>query len=299
MTLPEISRRFSTDERCRELLERLRWPKGPQCPRCQTKKVVRLSTNTNLLYCGACDYQFGVTVGSVFQDSHLPLTSWFMAVLLICEARKGMSANQIKRTLGISYKTAWYLCHRIRAAMVESQQGKLNGIVEMDETYFGGRKHGVSMAEAKACKQIVLGIRQRNGELRFFQAKDVTSRTLRQFIEENVSEDVEMFVTDEFPAYPFAVKGKLAGKHRTIRHKETYVQGQVHTNTVENAFSLFKRGVMGTWHKISAKHLSAYLKEMSFRFNRREDDEIFLDTLLHMVTAPTLTFKNLTDKKAA
>jgi transposase-like protein len=294
MTLPEISRRFSTDERCRELLERLRWPEGPVCPRCQTQKVVRLSTNANLLYCGTCDYQFGVTVGTVFQDSHLPLATWFMAVLLICEARKGMSANQVKRTLGVSYKTAWYLCHRIRAAMVESQQGKLNGIVEMDETYFGGRKHGVTMAEAKAAKQIVLGIRQRGGELRFFQAKDVTAKTLSSFIEGNVADDVEMFVTDEFPAYPFAVKGDLAGKHRTIRHKETYVQGRVHTNTVENAFSLFKRGVMGTWHKISAKHLSAYLKEMSFRFNRRNDDEIFLNTLRRMVTAPTLTFQKLT-----
>lgn len=299
MTLPEIDRQFSTEDKCRELLERLRWPKGPECPRCCSREVVRLSTNANLLWCGKCDYQFGVTVGTVWHDSHLPMKVWFMAVLLLCEARKGMSANQIKRTLGISYKTAWYLCHRIRAAMIESQKGKLNGIVEMDETYFGGRKSGVTMAEAKAAKQIVLGIRQRGGELRFFQAKDVTAKTLSSFIKGHVSDDVEMFVTDEFPAYPFAVKGELARKHRTIRHKETYVQSEVHTNTVESAFSLFKRGVMGTWHKISAKHLSAYLKEMSFRFNRRNDDEIFLDTLRHMVTAPTLTFENLIARKAA
>jgi len=299
MTLPEINRQFSTDERCRELLERLRWPKGPECPRCHNRKVVRLSTNGKLLWCGECDYQFGAMVGTIFQDSHLPLATWFMAVLLLCEARKGMSANQVKRTLGVSYKTAWYLCHRIRAAMVESQKGKLNGIVEMDETYFGGCKSGVTMAEAKAVKQIVLGIRQRGGELRLFQAKDITAKTLREFIEGNVSEDVEMFVTDEFISYPYAVRGRYARKHKTIRHKERYVDGAVHTNTVENAFSLFKRGVMGTWHKISAKHLSAYLKEMSFRFNRRQNGEIFLDTLRHMVIAPTLPFQKLIGKTAA
>jgi transposase-like protein len=216
-----------------------------------------------------------------------------MAVLLLCEARKGMSANQIKRTLGISYKTAWYLCHRIRAAMIESQQGKLNGIVEMDETYFGGRKKGVTMSEAKAAKQIVLGIRQRNGQLRLFRAENVTSRTLGEFIKQNVSDDVEMFVTDEFPAYNWAVKGNHRAAHKQIRHKETYVEGSVHTNTVESAFSLFKRAVMGSWHKISRKHLSSYLREMSFRFNRRDDDEIFLDTLRHMIRTPALTFEKL------
>jgi len=258
--------------------------------------VVRLSTNTKLLWCGECDYQFGVTVGTLFQDSHLPLVTWFMAVLLLCEARKGMSANQIKRTLGITYKTAWYLCHRIRAAMVESQKGKLNGIVEMDETYLGGRKSGITMAEAKAAKQIVLGIRQRGGELRLFQAKDVTAKTLREFIEGNVSEDVEMFVTDEFISYPYAVRGRYTRKHRTIRHKEHYVNGTVHTNTVESAFSLFKRGVMGTWHKISAKHLSAYLNEMTFRFNRRKSDVLFLDTLRHMIGSPVFPFGKLTGK---
>jgi len=293
MNLTDLMNSFSTDDKCRELLKRLRWPDGAECPRCQGK-ATELETEKQLFWCGACDYQFTVTAGTIFNDTHLPLVKWFMATLLLCEARKGMSANQVKRTLGISYKTAWYLCHRIRAAMVESQKEKLDGIVEMDETYFGGRKKGVTMAEAKAAKQIVLGIRKRGGELRFFQAKDVTARTLQEFIQTNVSDDVEMFVTDEFPVYPYAVKGKIAGKHRQIRHKETYVRGDVHTNTVESAFSLFKRGVMGTWHKISAKHLSAYLNEMTFRFNRRKSDVLFLDTLRHMITASTLTFEKLT-----
>jgi transposase-like protein len=293
MNLTDLTTLYSTDERCRELLNRLRWPKGSRCSRCK-RKAVKLETEKHLFYCKQCDYQFSVTTGTVFNDTHLPLEKWFLATLLLCEAKKGMSACQIQRTLGISYKTAWYLCHRIRAAMVESQKRKLKGVVEMDETYFGGRKRGVSMWEAKASKQIVLGIRQRGGELRFFQAKDVTSKTLSAFIKGNVSETVEMFVTDEFPSYSFAVKGKIARKHRQIRHKETYAVGNIHTNTIESAFSLFKRGVMGTWHKISVKHLPAYLQEMAFRFNRRNNEDIFLDTLRHMVTTPTLTFERLT-----
>ncbi len=294
MTLADLMDSFSTDEKCRELLKRLRWPDGPECPRCG-KKAIELDTDKQLFWCGPCDYQFSITAGTVFNDTHLPLAKWFMATLLLCEARKGMSANQVKRTLGISYKTAWYLCHRIRAAMVESQKGKLGGIVEMDETYFGGRKKGLTMYEVKKSKQIVLGIRQRGGELRFFRAKDVTARTLSEFIQANVSDDVELFVTDEFPSYNYAVKGKPhERKHRQIAHKETYVRGDIHTNTVESAFSLFKRGVMGTWHKISAKHLPAYLNEMTFRFNRRKSDVLFLDTLQHMIKAPCLTFEQLT-----
>src|SRR5271154_3353448 len=119
MTLPELSELFSTDDKCREVLERLRWPSGPECPRCKTRDVVRLSTNVKLLWCPDCEYQFSVTVGTIFNDSHLPLSKWFIAVVLLIEARKGMSANQVKRTLGVSYKTAWYLCHRIRDAMKE------------------------------------------------------------------------------------------------------------------------------------------------------------------------------------
>src|SRR5213078_5168086 len=128
-----------------ELLERLRWPNGPECPRCKTQNVVRLETNIKLLWCRECEYQFTVTANTIFNDSHLPLQKWFLATLLLVEARKGMSANQIKRTLGVSYKTAWYLCHRIRAAMKQVDQPMLDGTVEMDETYVGGKTHGAGM----------------------------------------------------------------------------------------------------------------------------------------------------------
>jgi len=297
MTLPEITERFSTDEKCRELLERLRWPSGPECPRCKTQSVVRLSTNTKLLWCPDCKYQFSVTAGTIFNDSHLPLQKWFLVTLLLCEARKGISANQIKRTVGMSYKTAWYLCHRIRAAMKEAERPMMDGTVEVDETYLGGKQHTYSKAGyGDSNKQIVVGIRQRGGDLRFFHAQDVKAGTLANYAKENVSEDVEVIVTDELNTYPTAFKDTpFAERHKTIKHKaKIYVDGDIHTNTVESAFSLLKRGIIGTWHRISAKHLAAYLDEMSFRFNRRKDANLFIDTLRHMVTCPTLTFEKLT-----
>jgi transposase-like protein len=297
MTLVDVINLFDTDERCRELLVRLRWPNGPECLRCKGA-VVELATARQLFYCKECDYQFTVTAATIFNDSHLPLTKWFLATLLLCEAKKGMSANQIKRTLGVSYKTAWYLCHRIRAAMKEVEKPMLDGTVEVDETWVGGRERkGRGWNRPDNNKEIVVGIRQRGGELRFFHASDVKAGTLAQYIKENISTDVDVIVTDEYPAYPKAMiaAGIKGGQHETIRHKDrVYVRGDVHTNTVESAFSLLKRGIVGSWHKISAKHLAAYLDEMTFRFNRRKKANLFLDTLRHMVTAPVLTFEKLT-----
>jgi len=297
MTLLDITTIFSDDDRCRELLERLRWPNGPECPRCKTQEVTRRENNTKLLYCGDCDYQFTVTAGTVFNDSHLPLLKWFIAANLICESRKGMSANQVKRLLGVSYKTAWYLCHRIRAAMKEVDPEMLDGTVEMDETYVGGKPRkgtGYHKRGRGTSKEIVIGIRQRGGSLRFFRADDVKSKTLEKYIKENISEDVDVIMTDDFKSYPAAM-GKFSDRHETINHSSRqYVHGDTHTNTVENAFSLLKRGIFGTWHKISAKHLLAYLDEMTFRFNRRNRKDLFIDTLRHMITAPILTFEKLT-----
>jgi transposase-like protein len=297
VTIIELCTTFSNDDLCRELLERLRWPNKPECPRCKAS-VARLLNTPKVLYCKDCDYQFTVTAGSIFHDSHLPLVKWFAAVYLLCESRKGMSANQIKRTLGISYKTAWYLCHRIRAAMATADKPMLYGTVEMDETYVGGvqRGHQHKAGHPECKKQIVIGLRQRGGETRFFHAEDAKSGTLAQYIKDNVSEDVDVIVTDEFNAYPSAMKTTgLTDRHKTIKHKsKVYVDGDIHTNTVESAFSLLKRGIVGTWHRISAKHLASYLEEMEFRFNRRNSKTLFLDTLRNMVTADPLTFASLT-----
>jgi transposase-like protein len=296
MNLADLSTQFSTDECCRELLRRLRWPLGVECPRCK-QAAIELETEKELFYCKDCDYQFTVTAGTIFNDSHLPLTKWFMATLLLCEAKKGISACQVQRTIGVSYKTAWYLCHRIRAAMAQADKPMLDGKVEMDETYVGGINRGRGRNKRLENKEIVIGIRQRDGQLRLFHSKDIRSKTMAEYIRENVSEDVDVIFTDDYPSYPSAMKkaGVPSEKHKTINHSEgIYVMGDTHTNTIENAFSLFKRGVRGTWHHISPKHLSSYLEEMEFRFNRRKDRNLFSDTLRHMVTASALTFERLT-----
>lgn len=295
MNLVDVNTLFATDDKCREMLVRLRWPSGPECPRCKMP-VVELETEKQLFYCKQCDYQFTVTVGTVFNDSHLPLKTWFLATLLLCEAKKGISAHRIHRTLGISYKTAWYLCHRIRHAMMQADRPMLSGKVEMDETFVGGKNTGRGWENKNENKEIVIGIRQRGGDLRLFHVDDIKSGTLQRFIRENISEDVDVLFTDDFNAYRSAAADlRKDGRHKTIRHKlKVYVKGDIHTNTVESAFSLLKRGIMGTWHRMSAKHLAAYLQEMEFRFNRRKRSDLFLDTLRHMVTAPVLTFEKLT-----
>jgi transposase-like protein len=216
-----------------------------------------------------------------------------------------MSALQLKRTLWSknkgSYKTAWYLCHRIRAAMASAEKNMLYGTVEMDETWVGGRERNprgagrIPYAESK--KVPVVGIKQRGGELRFFKAEDVKSGTLAKYIKENVSEDVDVIMTDEWGAYPGAMRkaGVSPARHKTVNHSaKVYVDGDITTNGIESAFSLLKRGIVGSWHKISAKHLSAYLEEMTFRFNRRNSNTLFLDTLQHMVTADPLSYEKLT-----
>jgi transposase-like protein len=304
MTIIDLCVTFSSDETCRELLERLRWPNGPECPRCGDL-AARLDKTPKLLYCKRCDYQFTVTSGTIFHDSHLPLIKWLAATHLLCEAKKGMSAMQLKRTLwgehSGSYKTAWYLCHRIRAAMATAEKMPMSGVIEMDETYVGGRRRAENKRDAQknrlVNKEIVIGIKQRGGDLRFFVANDVKSGTLAQYIRENVSDEVEVVMTDELPAYIGAVRktGIQNLKHQKVNHTQgIYVDGDITTNGIESAFSLLKRGIVGSWHKVSAKHLPAYLEEMTFRFNRRGRADLFIDTLQHMVTADPLTFEKLT-----
>ena len=289
--------RYGTHDHCRAYLTELRWPDGVKCPRCESDKISRIHDRKQF-DCDSCRYQFSVLSGTMFHNTHLALTKWFFATYILCESRKGVSANQLKRMLRVSYETAWYLCHRIRAAMKAAQpQPLLTGTVEMDETYIGGHHHGAGMTGGgDAKKKIVIGIRQRRGELRFFTAQDVKLGTIQKFIRENISDKVDAFITDDFSTYQFAVKGRpLQSKHKTVCHShKEYVRGDVYTNTVESAFSLLKRGIVGTWHKISAKHLQAYLDEMSFRFDNRDNPDLFRDTLLKMLEAEHVEDKTLT-----
>jgi transposase-like protein len=294
INLLTLIEQFGNDEKCRRGIEHLRWPQGAKCPRCEEAATPVASRDT--FDCDSCHYQFSVTSGTIFHDTHLPLWKWFLATYLLCESRKGMSANQISRTLGISYKAAWYLCHRIRAAMAEVSPEKLYGTVEVDETYVGGKPKRGSKRGRGTPKEIVIGIRQRGGDLRFFHADDVKSGTLAKYIKENVSEDVDVVMTDDFPAYPKAVRQSgVLGEHKSINHSlGVYSIGDLHTNTVESAFSLLKRGIIGTWHRVSAKHLPAYLDEMTWRFNNRKNPYLFRDTLKRMLASDNLEFKELT-----
>jgi transposase-like protein len=292
MNLVELIKDFADESKCRAYIEKLRWPNGVECPRCESEKVYRIVKRDQLL-CSSCEYQFSVTVDSIFHDTHLPLWKWFLATYLLTESRKGMSANQMKRMLNVSYKTAWYLCHRIRAAMLEVAPPKLGGTVEIDETYVAGKKR---RWRAKGDVSVVIGIRQRNGDLRLIRAKDAKSATVREIINANVGGHVEVILTDESAIYPYALDKMQKNLHKTINHTREYAHGDVHTNTVESAFSLLKRGIMGTWHKVSAKHLPAYLDEMCFRFNNRKNPSLFRDTLIKLILSPNLEYKNLTAK---
>jgi transposase-like protein len=289
-----IIKQFGTDEKCRTALERLRWPKQITCPKCDSPKISRVYER-GTFDCDNCRYQFSVTSGTMLHDTHLPLTVWFYVAYVICESKKGVSANQIKRMFGISYKTAWYLCHRIRAAMLEVAPEKLGGTVEIDETYVAGKKR---RWRAKGNVSVVIGIRQRNGDLRLIRAKDAKSATVREIINANIGGHVEVILTDESAIYPYALDKMQKNLHKTINHSKHYAHGDVHTNTVESAFSLLKRGIVGTWHKVSAKHLPAYLDEMCFRFNNRKNQFLFRDTLIKLILSPNLEYKELTAQQA-
>lgn len=296
VNLVTLIEKFGSEDKCRAYLEALRWAGEIRCPRCDSHKISKIVKRPQY-DCDACRYQFSVTAGTIFNDSHLPLWKWFLAVYLLCEARKGVSANQMKRTLGVSYKTAWYLCHRIRATMKEINPAPLGGVVEIDETYVGGKVYGKgAQGRSTKHKEVVIGIKQRGGELRFFHAEDVKSGTLAKYIKENVREDVDVVMTDDFTIYPKAMldAGIHGSKHQTIKHTDgVYVNGDITTNGIESAFSLLKRGIIGSWHKLSAKHLAAYLDEMTFRFNNRDNPFLFRDTMMKLIDAPVLEYKKL------
>jgi len=275
-------------------LEQLRWHGGVRCLKCQSEKVYPI-LGRNQYVCDSCSYQFSVTAGTIFHDTHLPLWKWFLATYLLCESRKGMSANQIHRTLGVSYKTSWYLCHRIRAAMAETGH-KLTGTVEVDETYIGGKQHG-HKGQLKN-KSAVIGIRERGGHLHFIKADNVNQQSVYDIIARNVDTSVEVIMTDESKLYNFSTTAHRKARHESVNHSaDEYVRYEditVSTNTVESAFSLLKRGIVGTWHRVSTKHLSAYLQEMTWRFNNRKNPYLFRDTMLKLIASSNVEYKTLT-----
>ncbi len=278
MNIMKLMQRYGTDEHCRQDLEVLRWPTGPVCPKCKRKSVSRVEKRS-LYDCNSCRHQFSVTAGTIFHDSHLPLQKWFMAIYLIVESKKGISANQMKRMIGVSYKTAWYLCHRIRAAMTETNPKKLRGTVEVDEAYIGGKNVGGGRGKGAylSNKAIVAGIVERGGDVRMSQIARTDRKTLHAFIRKFAHDKTKTICTDEWPAYNGI--GDHNTKHKKVNHqKKQWVRGIAHTNTIENIWSLLKRSIVGSYHKVSKKHLDAYLDELEWRYNNRSNPYLFRDT---------------------
>ncbi len=291
LNLVSLVDRFHSEEACIEYLEGLRWPNGLACLRCGSTSVSRIKTRGQY-DCNSCRYRYSVRVGTIFHDSKLPLWKWFITAYMMIESRKGVSANQIKRTLGVSYKTAWYLCHRIRHAMMEVRPEPLEGTVEVGETYVGGKVEGKGRGY-RGNKTTVAGAVERDGDIRLKVIPDSTRETLHAFIREYVDPEADRIITDEWPAY----KGIAADDttHETVNHRqEEWVRGDVHTNTVEGVWSLFKRSVIGTYHNLSGKHLDAYLDELEWRFNNRDNPYLFRETVRKLIQSESLQYRELT-----
>ena len=213
----------------------------------------------------------------------------------MCEAKKGISANQMERTIGVAHKTAWYLCHRIREAMTDARPRRLTGTVEVDETYIGGKRRGMGRGYV-GNKAMVVGAVQRGGDIRMKVEKRDDKATLHGFIEDHVSPRVTNIYTDEHPSYQgLDNDAGDTGLHQTVNHSaKEYVRGDVHTNSIEGAFGLFKRGIIGSFHQVSHKHLDRYLDEFEFRYNNRKNPYLFRETLRRLVAGNHLEYKSLT-----
>ncbi len=306
---------FKSPSAAREYLERLRWPKGPICPKCGSvsKEHYKLDATRRegLWKCRDCREQFTVTVGTVFERSHIRLNIWLQAAHLLCSSKKGMSSNQLHRLLGVTLKTAWFMSHRIREAMKPDGGGLLGGgggIVEVDETYYGN-KNGVQKRRREGKyipgvskrstgphldeKRPIIALVEQNGEVRAYHVPNVTGTTLRTVLNQ-VSRDAHL-LTDEATRYWNI--GKEFAKHSSVNHsKGEYSRGNgITTNTVEGFFGILKRGLNGTYHHVSEQHLQRYVEEFSFRYNHRQaqgvSDAERADNMLRQIAGKRLTYR--------
>ena len=308
MNLIDVNKEFATDSQCLAYLEQFRWPTGVRCTECGTARISRITRRTEsknkrtkLYQCLTCKAQFSATSGTLFNDSHLPLNKWFLAITLICNAKKGLSARQMQRDLDVTYRTAWYLCHRIRKAMEEGELPKMTGVVEADETYVGG-KYDKRRKRGPWEKQPVMGIVQRGASdgdpsrVEAYKIPTASKAILVGKIKERVETDAEVVITDELAAYTSVSK---THKHETVNHiAREWVRGKFHTNTVENFWSLFKRGVIGSFHRISVKHMDRYIAEFTYRHNNRDLD-LFRLVLAGLVSENTMSYRKLVANETA
>lgn len=302
LTLDGIMAHFDTDEKARDYLEGIRWPNGCYCPHCENydkKPIYEIAANpakkirAGLRHCRACNKQFTVTVGTIFEDSKIPLRKWLIAWYLLCASKKGISALQVQRMLGLgSYRTAWMMMHKIRYALKDPAfQGKLSGVVEVDETWVGGKRKNVGRGFFKN-KTAVVSLVERGGKARSQVIKRITSANLKKVINDNIEKSATL-MTDDRRQYVHA--GRKFARHESVNHSAgEYARGDANTNTVEGFFSILKRGVMGSFHHISEKHLPLYLAEFDFRYNNRNvTDGMRTFTALKFAEGKRLTYKPL------
>jgi transposase-like protein len=303
--------RFQSAEKAREWLELQRWPDGPYCTHCGSLSVTGLSGKAHrpgVYQCNDCRQQFTVTTGSVMERSKIPLNKWLMAMHLMASSKKGYSAHQLHRTLGITYQSAWFLAHRIREAMGNDKSGPLGGedkIIEVDETYFGDKdrvtkrtKRGKS---GHGSKRAVVSLVERGGRCRTFHIERATVETVREVIVRNVSRKSNLH-TDESKLY--TATGKEFASHETVKHSAgEYVRGDVHTNTVENVFSVFKRGMRGVYQHCGEAHLHRYVAEFDFRYNNRSglgvEDTERASKIISQAAGKRLTYRRTREAKVA
>jgi hypothetical protein len=319
MNLIDVTRELGTDEECYSFLEKQRWPNGVRCAVCGCDRISRITRQTpsknkraQLYQClePTCKQQFSVTSGTIFHDSRTPLSKWFMAISLVVDAKKGLSAKQLQQHLGLgSYQTAWHMCHRIRRAMGEAPgvDNMLRGIVELDETYIGGkskRRDGRARNQKPKTEKfdMVLGIRERGeyGRVKLVHIPDGKKETIRDAVRKHVVPSPTRIYTDAAAVYDFAFDPELKRKHRAVNHTiEWVVPGtRIHTNTVESSFSLLKRGLIGSFHRVSIKHLHRYLSEFEHRFNQRKNTQRFEQMVSQTAKASPLTYRTLVDGPA-
>jgi len=277
LTLYQISERFATEDAAFKYWEAIYWPDGPVCPHCKNAKAERIfklkpnlekKIRHGLYHCGECQKQFTAKIGTIFEGSHIPLQKWLIAWYMICSSKKGVSSLQLQRSLSIGcYRTALFMCHRIRYALQDPVfKTKLMGTVEVDETYVGGKKRGMGRRYT-GNKTPVVALLERNGRVRSSVMPRVNGRNLKAVMEKNITPK-STIMTDQYPAYRKAAR--RFAKHETVNHSaREYVRGLAHTNGVESNFSLLKRGVIGTFHSLSAHRLPLYLAEFDHRHNTR------------------------------
>lgn len=298
-TLLEAIRYFSDIDRCTEFMANLRWPDGKaECPRCGHGETYYLAKR-RVWKCKGCSKQFSIKVGTIMEDSPIGLDKWLAAMWMMVNAKNGISSYEIHRALGIMQKSAWFLMHRIRLAMQQGSFNKLSGEVEIDETVIGGLSRNMHISKRKrlgtggAGKVAVMGLLERHGEVRAQVVPNVRRETLQPAVRENVEQGAQLY-TDKWVAYTGLSVDYL---HDVINHSETYVRGRVHTNGIENFWSLLKRCIKGTYVSIEPFHLFRYLDEQTFRFNSRKGTDAMRFVLaLQSIVGKRLTYEQVTGK---